>query len=223
MMATLYCDQKGLWRVKFDSSDTHAKGIAVPAGIRDLLDKARHHEKQCNVEMVNGQIVSLSVGEETFSVSFNVGHMHLPVRTRENAHSTVPAAQAQNTAEHDIDFHGKCEQVAWQCAKRGASSGKKDYTNAVKGLQMMIRTNGLGASLAFIGKHKKKSNLKHYRLLCDHLCRRLKALEPLLAGDNGELAENFRSRLDSSKTRALTLETLVFLGWLSRFSEGLTV
>jgi CRISPR-associated protein Cmr5 len=131
--------------------------------------------------------------------------------------------RAQNTAENDIDFRGKCELVAWQCAERVASAGKKDYTNAVKSLQMMIRTNGLGASLVFIGQHKKKRNLKHYRLLFDHLGGRLKALEPLLAGDNKLLVENFRLKLDSSKTRALTLEALVFLGWLSRFSEGLTV
>lgn len=222
-MAILYCDNKGFWRVKLDSANTYPKGQAVPSGIRELLDKARHHEKPCNVEKVNGQIVSLSIGEETFSVSHHVGHDHPRAAAEANTGATAPTAGVPKTVNNDIDFHGKCERVAWQCAVHGVSSGKKDYVNAVKSLQMMIRTNGLGASLAFIGKHKKKRNLKHYRLLFDHLGGRLKAVEPLLAGDNGELAENFRLKLDSSKTRVLTLEALVFLGWLSRFSEGLNV
>lgn len=218
-MAKLYCDNKGFWRVKLDSADTHAKGIAVPSGIRELLDLTRHHDKPCNVEKVNGQIVSLRVGGEVLSVSPS----YAPVRARKNARVTAAANGGHSTTENTVEFHGNCQQVAWQCAERGASSSKKDYTNAVKSIQMMIRTNGLGASLAFIGKHKKKKNLKHYRLLFEHLGGRLMAVEPLLAGDNGDLIENFRLKLDSSKTRALTLEALMFLGWLCRFSEGLTV
>lgn len=222
-MATLYCDNKGIWRLKPDTADTHAKGEAVPFGIRDLLDKTLHHEKPCNVEKENGQIISLRIGGEVFSVSPHLSLRHAPAGSRVNAGPIAPAEGAQKTAENDIEFQGECELVAWQCAVRGASSGKKDYTNAVKSLQMMIRTNGLGASLAFIGKHKKKKNLKYYRLLFDHLGGRLMAVEPLLEGDNGDLIENFRLKLDSSKTRVLTLEALVFLGWLCRFSEGLTV
>lgn len=215
-MAILYRDSKAVWRVKQNPNDFHDKGEAVPQAIRNLLKEVTHNQKQCEVRKQDGKIIAVIVNGETFSNVPIVGQSASGKSISEVKCFALSDTEGSRAAV-SIDYRDKSERVAWQCAVKGVMSGK-DYRNAAKSLPMMIRCNGLGATLAFIGI--QKAGTRHYELLFEHLGGRLLAIEPSMAG--GDLVDIFRSRLDSFTTRALTREAMVFLGWLSRYADGLT-
>jgi CRISPR-associated protein Cmr5 len=117
--------------------------------------------------------------------------------------------------ETGIFFTGKAPKVAYACAKKGShlTEKKKDYKNTVKSLPMMIRLNGLGATLVYLASHEKEP----YQLIYAHLAGRLTSIEDELTGDT---ATKIRD-MQSDKLRKLTLEAVTFLGWVKRFSSGL--
>ena len=215
-MAILYRDSKAVWRVKQNPNDLHDKGEAIPPAIRNLFDEETHNQKQCDVKKIDGKIIAVIVNGEAFSTTPKVGHNASGKPILEVKNMALSNTAGSSVAK-TIDYRDKSERVAWQCAVKGVMSGK-DYKNAAKSLPMMIRCNGLGATLAFIGV--QKAGTRHYELLYEHIGGRLSAIEPSLAGS--DLVETFRSRLDSLTTRALTREAMVFLGWLSRYADGLT-
>lgn len=98
---------------------------------------------------------------------------------------------------------------------------------------MLIKTNGLGATIAFIfsKRHEdqqKKKKAKAYDLLYLQITDWLKQepkhlISAKLAEQNGrrpELAEVLVT-LDSATYRAVTVEVLALFTWLRRFAEGL--
>lgn len=99
------------------------------------------------------------------------------------------------------------------------------YKTYVKRMPMLIKTNGLGAALAFSFSKRTTEKTKSafgYNLLYDDIAEWLKQDEKKLVtfSKNEDLVRAVVS-LDSSEYRAVTIEVLAFLDWLRRFAEGL--
>lgn len=101
-----------------------------------------------------------------------------------------------------------------------------NYKSYVKKMPMLVKTNGLGAALAFIfskGSNKQKHEKDYgYMLLYEDIAEWLKRDEKQLVQleDNSDLIAKVIS-LESTRYRALTIEVLSFLNWLRRFADGL--
>jgi len=118
---------------------------------------------------------------------------------------------------------------ALQCAKEAQSAGADvadKYRSYAKDLPMRIKTNGLGAALAFV--HAKAgsggADASAYRLLYEGLSEWLhsEARAYLLAEtatDSDELVEQI-VHLDSTTYRAVTREVFALLSWMRRFADG---
>ena len=130
-------------------------------------------------------------------------------------------------------------KFAWDCAKKGKEISTKktkigeelyedkNYKSYVKRLPELIKTNGLGAALAFVFSKRQKDPKKPknaydliYRQIGEWLSK--EDNKHLWSGcnSNNELIEKIIS-CNSSSYRALTIEVLAFLNWLRRFAEGL--
>lgn len=98
---------------------------------------------------------------------------------------------------------------------------KKEYKSYVKKIPMLIKTNGVGATFAFM---LSKGGI--YTYIGEQVLEWLKNEEKGMLKNATEL-ENFRllvkevTNLESPEYRALTNEVLAFFNWLSRFAEGL--
>lgn len=135
---------------------------------------------------------------------------------------------------------------AYECALEGKNILEKTqiraewfkddkYKSYVEKVPMRIKTNGLGATFAFIkSKRAKKKNEKvpgteensknAYDLIYQQVAEWLKKEPKKLISDilkNGEDLEKVIISLDSPEYRALTIEVLAFFIWLRRFAEGL--
>lgn len=100
-------------------------------------------------------------------------------------------------------------QHAFEKAKK--AKDKEKFASYAKKLPMMIKTNGLGASMAFA---KAKSE-KAWEELFD-------AIEEWLQNKDyvkGTLLEEI-VKTDSAHYRIITNEVLAYLSWLRRFAEG---
>lgn len=107
----------------------------------------------------------------------------------------------------------------------------KEYKSNVKKVPMHIKTNGLGASCAFmLSKAKKENNpwqlvyqqLQKWFLEDNKFCKHKPEGEKeiILDGKNTDLVK-FLVQIDSSHYRAMTVEALALFNWLRRFAEGL--
>jgi len=112
-------------------------------------------------------------------------------------------------------------EFAYNCALEGSKQEYKiEYKQYVKKLPMMIKNNGLGASIAFIyskqnGKSKQNKAYKLiYKQLTDWLSR-------IWDFDKSKELANFITGLTSEQYRLYTLEIIGFLTWLRRFADGL--
>lgn len=123
----------------------------------------------------------------------------------------MPTNNSRKTLEQ-----GRAKQ-AFQDAQKGVKENKDAYKSYAKKVPMLIKTNGLGATLAFM-KEKKKE----YKILYDGIQYWLKTGSPIksLFGDNDLLEEVIR--MPSDNYRACTRETLAYLNWVKRFAEGLS-
>ena len=97
----------------------------------------------------------------------------------------------------------------------------KEYKSYAKKIPMLIKTNGLGTTFAFM-----MSKGGTYEIIGEQVLAWLKFdNKKLLPDANG--IENFSEltqkvvELNSLEYRALTLEVLSFLNWLRRFADGL--
>lgn len=111
-------------------------------------------------------------------------------------------------------------KFAYICAIEGSKSSKpNDYKPYVKKIPMLIKTNGVGETFAFV--NSKKSN-EAYRLIYDQTTKWIikddKRLFDMKEGD--DLVEKIIS-LDSTQYRAVTNEIMAFFNWLRRFVDGL--
>ncbi|MCL1489786.1 MAG: type III-B CRISPR module-associated protein Cmr5 [Pseudanabaena sp. Salubria-1] len=127
--------------------------------------------------------------------------------TNQDAASIKSSSSQKN--HRDLDRNRA--SAAWE------NIGKVDSTNTEYGslareMPTMIQVNGLAQTLAFL-KAKKG---KHHSLIFEHLsgwvCNHLNF-------KNGDLLENV-IRIESQEYRRATSESLAYLQWLKRFSEG---
>jgi len=109
------------------------------------------------------------------------------------------------------DLAQKRSQFAYGCVSdANKKSFKKDYKSYVKKIPMMILTNGLGATFAFIYSKKKKSEA--YELIYKQV------------GDWFEIEEDLVKWIIDQKSpqyRATTNELLALFNWLKRFADGM--
>lgn len=112
---------------------------------------------------------------------------------------------------------------AYQCAIEGKSLGGKkatEYKSYTKKIPMMIKTNGLGATLAFVKSKSDKGNA--YDIINNQLRNWFLKDPKQVVKLNPQ--EDFVKQiigLNSFEYRAATMEILAFINWLRRFAEGL--
>ena len=90
------------------------------------------------------------------------------------------------------------------------SKQQKEYKSYVKKIPMMILTNGLGATFAFIYSKKKKSEA--YELIYKQVGEWFEIEEDLVKWTIDQ---------ESPKYRATTNELLALFNWLKRFADGM--
>jgi CRISPR-associated protein Cmr5 len=119
-------------------------------------------------------------------------------------------------------------KFAYECAYQVLSiqefegeKAKKEYKSHVKKIPMLIKTNGLGATFAFM---LSKGGI--YTYIGEQVLEWLKNDEKEILKKATEL-KNFVqlvkvvTNLESPEYRALTNEALAFFNWLTRFADGL--
>ncbi len=115
---------------------------------------------------------------------------------------------------------------AFQYAEEGKILTKsKEYKAYVKKMPMLIKTNGLGAAIAFAFAKGSKGGVPQPDKAWGRLYMQI---EDWLNKDKKQLIEFTKNRLayqltqiDSYTYRAVTLEIMALLSWMKRFSEAL--
>ncbi|PSJ75855.1 type III-B CRISPR module-associated protein Cmr5 [Sphingobacteriales bacterium UPWRP_1] len=110
---------------------------------------------------------------------------------------------------------------AFKQAAAGYTEYKKEYAQAAKKLPMMIKTNGLGAALAFLFSKQKVwgtvlNHIEAWVNSTDNLKTHLIYKET----EGSNLVQKIL-HLDSNSYRIVTIEILAYLNWLRRFAEGI--
>lgn len=117
--------------------------------------------------------------------------------------------------------HGRAE-FAYRCVegvKRNNNIKNSNYKSYVKKVPMLIKTNGLGATYAFIYSKDDEAYKEIYRNTKEWLeCEDGGLID--LSGNECELVKKI-IELPSSKYRAVTIEILALFQWLRRFAEGM--
>jgi CRISPR-associated protein Cmr5 len=97
---------------------------------------------------------------------------------------------------------------------------KKEYKSYVKKIPMLIKTNGLGATFAFM-----LSKGGTYEVIGEQVLSWLEIDEKrFLNDDDINSFKDLNKKIICSKSpeyRALTIEVLAFFNWLKRFADGL--
>lgn len=118
----------------------------------------------------------------------------------------------RNTLEQGRALH------AYNAAQKGIKDFKKDYLSFVNDMPMLIKTNGLGAAIAF-ATYKNKASMLVYEQLKDWLTEKdPKGLIELKANErlSGKLTE-----INSTEYKAVTIEVMAWLNWLRKFAKGI--
>jgi CRISPR-associated protein Cmr5 len=124
-----------------------------------------------------------------------------------------------NMSEQTKTTRNKLEQgrakFAYNCAKGNVTD---DYRQCAKKLPMYIKTNGLGAAMAFM--KTKHSGL--YNDVANWLKEQDCTVNVLVWGTNSSSSDLIERIVDINSTdyRAVTVEVLAFLNWLRRFADG---
>jgi CRISPR-associated protein Cmr5 len=138
---------------------------------------------------------------------------------------------SQTNKDFLTSFLKKAEQTAkdWQKEERNFKADVvtyyhkygKEYKAYAKKIPMLIKTNGLGATYAFI-KSKGKNEGTPYDLLYNQTHKWLQMSQcPFIAlTDKDDLVEKIIG-LPSNEYRAVTNEVISLFTWLRRFAEGL--
>ena len=109
----------------------------------------------------------------------------------------------------------KRADYAYQCAVEGSIISKpKEYKSYVKKLPMLIKTNGLGATFAFVFSKSKDGNT--YDLIYKQTAVWIKNKLPF----SGDFSK-FIITQNSNEYRVITNEIISLYTWLRRFAEGL--
>lgn len=130
---------------------------------------------------------------------------------------------AYDCAEKGAEIENKLVQIHYKSGEKPTKDDK--YKSYVGKIPMMIKTNGVGATFAFVSSKRQKDNSKPknaYDLIYKQTEEWLKADPKKIAsiGANEDLCL-YLTRIDSPEYRAVTIEILAFTGWLKRFADGL--
>ena len=115
---------------------------------------------------------------------------------------------------------------AYPCAEAGKGLTKsKEYKSYVKKMPMLIKTNGLGAAVAFAfakgSKGGQPDKGSPWGLLYLQIEEWLKEDQKKLIGfDPSRLAYQLTQE-NSGTYRAVTIEVIALLSWVKRFAEAL--
>ena len=141
--------------------------------------------------------------------------MNLRLETERNRANT-----AYRCAKEGIEKYGEKSSV--QKPDEGESHGEK-YEAIVGKLPMRILNNGLGETIAFhFSKSKnKKGNETAHGYVCEQLRTWLVEQQYLSGSDIASFVLEVVS-LSLAESRVVTNETLAFLTWLRRFTDGLS-
>jgi CRISPR-associated protein Cmr5 len=114
-------------------------------------------------------------------------------------------------------------QRAWECVQEVTSKPqefKKKYGSLARKVPMLVLTNGLGQTLAFLKAKGKNDPADEHTVLFRHLSSWvLSQVDPSAAASNGDLLR-WVLQNDSAAYRRATMEALAFLTWLERFAEA---
>lgn len=115
---------------------------------------------------------------------------------------------------------------AYLFAEAGEKLNKsKEYKSYLKKLPMLIKTNGLGAAMAFVfakgSKNGSPKTSEPWGLIYAQIEEWLIEDEKqLIKVDKNRLAYSLTT-MDSYTYRAITIEVLALLSWMRRFAEAL--
>jgi CRISPR-associated protein Cmr5 len=104
-------------------------------------------------------------------------------------------------------------------AKNKLGDNATDYKSYVKKAPMLIKTNGLGAALAFMKAKGKDGNA--WSLIYQQITEWIENDTKALINTGGEDLVKTVVSLETPDYRALTNEVLALFNWLRRFAEGL--
>ena len=103
----------------------------------------------------------------------------------------------------------------------GSKKLRDNYKSAAKNLPVLIKTNGLGQTLAFMKSKSGTESGKGYEILYKQIETWLQTEDIKgLVAPQGELVQQVL-QLDSHIYRQVTVETLALLNWMRRFVDGL--
>jgi len=108
---------------------------------------------------------------------------------------------------------------AWDLVNSVPNTIIDSYASLAKSVPVMILTNGLGQTLAFI---ISKSKTKEYNLLYNHLSVWLS--KNVVWTQNDDISDDLIERVIHEKSqgyRKATEEALAFLAWVKRFATAL--
>ena len=110
-------------------------------------------------------------------------------------------------------------KIAWDLVNNVSSSLIDNYASLAKSAPIMILTNGLGQTLAFLISKKSKE----HDLLYKHLSMWL--LDNVVWTQNKDVPDDLIGRIVNEKLpgyRMATEEALAFLAWVKRFATALS-
>jgi CRISPR-associated protein Cmr5 len=103
---------------------------------------------------------------------------------------------------------------------QGEFDWKKGYGSLARKVPMLVLTNGLGQTLAFLkAKGKNDPADEHTVLFCHLSSWVLSQVASSTTASNGDLLQ-WVLQNDSAAYRRATIESLAFLTWLKRFAEA---
>lgn len=113
-----------------------------------------------------------------------------------------------NRAEHSFAALNKFE---------GNKNDKDEMRSYIKKMPMLIKTNGLGQTLAFyFSKGKKDQHNKILDILADYFSK-----NKLLTVRDAKSLMGEVVKINANEYRLITNETIAYLNWLRRFADGL--
>lgn len=92
-----------------------------------------------------------------------------------------------------------------------------ELVSYIKKMPMLIKTNGLGQTLAFyFSKSKNNEYNQILTIIADYFYK-----HNFLTVSNPKALMNAVVKLEANEYRLLTKETIAYLNWLRRFADGL--
>ncbi len=112
-------------------------------------------------------------------------------------------------------------QHAWTAVQDVAGRSedfKKKYGSLARRVPMLILTNGLGPTLAFLRSKGKNDPHDEHTVLAGHLSTWV--LSQIASGTQNQTLLDWVLNHDSNDYRRATTEALAYLVWLKRFAEA---